>query len=398
MKKGLLRSLAIASIALLSLGNDEGGVDSRHVDRDIRRAYREVLGVNLRPQELDALKTASVNADGTINSRALFDRVFANPLFVEGRLATFVSRLTNEENEPFEEADDYQVALMLAITSDLDFRAPLKSPFQIIKRGGPNVALNPNGQYEIGVSFLSWNEVVEKLQLSFNTGAQAPRPDVGVYSDGLLTTQGFGKRFIDGGTNRRPVRGAFGILLCSKIETWKDATLDPFYIGRDIDRNPGGNPQTFQQSCRGCHAPMDGLRGSFARYDSAPGTKNIVFGAQVAKKYNQNATVFPDGYETTGEDWENLLVTPIHQARYGWRGKTSGQGLLEFAEMIADSQQFQSCMTQKLIALICDKNEADIRKVVDAEIFNQLRDSFRTDGYKIKTLIEKIVMSNVCAK
>src|SRR5262249_12462320 len=84
---------------------------------------------------------------------------------------------------------------------------------------------------------------------------------------GLLTSRAWAESHFKMGTNRRAVEYAFREFLCTPITTWRDTGLPDDRIRRDVDRNPGGNPATFQGVCRSCHAPMDAMAGAFARFD-----------------------------------------------------------------------------------------------------------------------------------
>ena len=68
------------------------------------------------------------------------------------------------------------------------------------------------------------------------------------------------------GTNRRLVEYSFREFTCMPIDKWADASGPDTYIGRDVDRFPGGVHQKFTTTCRACHSGMDSLRGAFARY------------------------------------------------------------------------------------------------------------------------------------
>ncbi len=221
-----------------------------------------------------------------------------------------------------------------------------------------------------------------------------------------MSSIGFAKRSLQGGTNRRAVKAAFDLFLCSKVDDWKDSQLETTYIARDIDRNPGGNRGAFNSNCRSCHSVLDSLRPAFAYYDyNAMGDPLRVASVDpftsktiVARKYNQNGTIYPEGFITTSDSWENLLVLPGAQERYGWRGPTSGRGLMAFGSMIANSKQFQTCISKRLVSAICDFDEVESTQILESPEFKSLVDEFRKDGYVIKTLIKKIALSGLCQK
>lgn len=357
--------------------------------------YQKVTGMRPTAAQVAELESKVKSSAQPVN--ALIGELFKNPDFVENRLATFISRLSNEDAEPYEEVDDYQAALLLAIDSDIDFRDILAKPFYISTAADPGNAVRPRSDsYVIPRSLESLAKLPAQYRLNFGQPAKPLQVFEGHYAGGLMTTNGFGARFVKGGTNRRPVRAMYDIFLCSKIESWKDASLDHFYIGADIDRVPGDNALEFETRCSSCHAPMDAQRGAMAYYDYEEAMRELRRLNEVAKKMNQNSSIFPTANPTIDDTWENLLVTPEHQKRFGWRGPTRGKGPLSFARMIADSRQFQTCMTQKLTAEFCDMTEEKVSDLLNNPEFIRLADSFRQDGYRIKSLIRNIVKSPLC--
>lgn len=366
---------------------------SSPADTSLESLYQKVTGLRPTAKQLSDLE-AKVKGD---RGDVMFNELFANPDFIENRLATVISRLSNEDNEPYEEVDDYQAALLLSITSDIDIRAIFSKPFYISQVGADGQAVRPRpDSYVIPRSVESLGKLVSSFKLNFSAPANATQAFEGYYTGGLMTTHGFAARFIKGGTNRRPVRAMYDIFLCTKIDGWKDATLDHFYIGGDIDRVPGDNPREFETRCSACHAPMDSQRGAMAYFEYEEVMRELRRLNEVARKMNQNSSVFPGANPTIDDSWENLLVTPEYQKRFGWRGPTRGKGPLSFANMIADSRQFQTCMTQKLTAEFCDKSEEAVAQMLNKPEFNRLADSFRQDGYRVKSLIKKIVRSDLC--
>jgi hypothetical protein len=175
-----------------------------------------------------------------------------------------------------------------------------------------------------------------------------------------------------------------------------DASLNDMFVGPDISRNPGDNPHEYQNKCSGCHAVLDGQRGAFANYDEDGGGRIQRYTEIISKKYNRNPENNPDGegYLTLDTYWQNPLIRPQDQEKFGWRTPISGFGVLGFANMIVQSEQFQRCMTKKVIAEFCERNPYFIR--TSNKEFISISESFRTDGYKIKNLISKVTTSSYC--
>lgn len=388
-----LSKLAL-QISMLALWSLQATATSRQEE-----LFQRMTGTEPTTAETLQLNKAKLSDD------ALVQKLFAHKDFANTRLATLVSKMSNEEADPFTDTDDFQAAMLLSITQDLDFREVFTRPFYIATQKAPNLALDPrrdnylvpkklDSVQELSKRYVVVTGTTPQNQADPNRATNAGIP--GFYQGGLFTTQGFADRYIKAGTNRRNIRAIYDIFLCSKIESWKDATLDHFYIGRDLDRAPGDNPEEFQSRCAACHAPMDAQRGAFAYYDYEAIMRELRKSDRVVEKYNQNGDVFRQGFVTADDSWENLLVTPDSQLRFGWRGPTKGRGPLSFARMISDSRQFQTCMTKRVVAEFCDKSNTEIAELIITPEFTKLSDSFRQNNYKVKSLIKNVVTSDLC--
>ncbi|MCB0355497.1 MAG: hypothetical protein KDD40_00730 [Bdellovibrionales bacterium] len=358
---------------------------------DLNTMFQRVTGFQLR--SMDRNELGLNNLTENTNFFDLFQTLSEHPGFINNRLATFVSKLSTEDADPFQEEDDYQAAILLAIMSEIDFRDIFSKKFHIRLKESVQTIRPGKEYYILGRNYQSLNELIENYELVFDSEQPASYNE-GFY-DGLFTTSGFGKRFIKGGTNRRPVRAIFDIFLCSKIETYKDSSLDPFYIGPDIDRNPGDKPHSFDENCSGCHAPIDGNRGSMAFIDYDEDSRTVIRLDEVAEKYNRNPKEF-GGFLTVSDHWENVLTTPAHQARFEWRGKTSGNGVRSFAKMIVDSGQFQRCMVSRLAEEFCELDTEDLETSENRKLLGNIANDFRKNQYNMKKTIATLVSSSIC--
>jgi len=402
MTRPLIKRLLISStlaFACLQFAAVGFAANEADVDQIIAFDVTKLTGLKARPEQIKSLHTKFVDAQGVLDEHALFEKILTSDIFVDGRLATFVSRMSNEEQEPFEDVDDYQAALLLNIMSGADMRGLFAQYFAIARKDEETPQTPSLETFRLLAGNIKAHSDIPKNYHLVTIDPKAPNKTG--YYEGLFTTEGFGLRYIKAGTNRRTIRAIFDIFLCSKIETWKDASLDPYYIGQDVDRKPGGRAENFQTNCRACHAPMDAMRGAFAYHDFDPMKSQVTKSDKVVPKYNQNATVFPanqGGFETLDSEWENLLTSPENRARFGWRGKTSGRGVLQLSKMIANSEKFQTCMSQKVIATFCDKTPTEVANLSTSPEFKKIADDFRTKKYQVKALIEETVRSNLCHK
>jgi hypothetical protein len=395
--------LAITTSRITSA--DEMSEAHLSAEQTLTQIYKRVTGQKLvrRP---DGLPPSGNQPDAATIARweryiqegrrePLYTELLDQRAFASANFANFVSKLSNEEASPLQLVDDFQIQIMVAAFSDRDIqplfthgvtaaskvRGILNRPditageiFDAVKDGNLSLVFQTQDQRQSGTPALPAGTV------------EFQQSDVG-----LLSSRGFMTRNLNAGTNRRPVRAAFDLFLCSKIDTWKDTSLPDLFVGRDIDRAPGKDPKVYRDSCRGCHAPMDAYRGAWANYDFPRG-----YSEQVVQKYNINPTVYPGGYVTRSADWLNLLTSPSSQSYFGWRGPTGGGDLSSFGRLIADSERFQKCMVKRVIEAVCPYTDySDMDRNDDPEL-DRLSVNFREKGYQLRGLFRSVLLSPAC--
>lgn len=262
-------------------------------------------------------------------------------------------------------------------------------------------------------------------QQAFNGTAAVPHPDPA----GLLTTRGWMAAHAIAGTNRRMVEYSFREFLCTPIDKWAESTGSDNFIGRDIDRFPGGSHTKFTTTCRSCHSRMDPLRGAFAYFTfsndfakhsflvdrlaagitnentqlgmsaglktsdpalkTLPSLGNVAY---VADKMNHNENVFPDGRVILDNTFQNSAVDPWGQGYFGWRGPISGRGAKEFGTMLANSQQFSKCMAKRAFASVCKREPQSF----DDSVIQSAATEFEANGYKLDFLFKRLVITPNC--
>ena len=207
---------------------------------------------------------------------------------------------------------------------------------------------------------------------------------------GLLTSRGWAQTYYSAGTNRRAVAFAMQIFLCSPIATWRNAAIDDYHIRRDISRIPGGDPKTFQTTCRGCHGPMDGFGGAFVHFDfDVPSTTFNYLGSQViAPKFNQNANTYPDGWITTDDSWVNLLAD---NPQFGWRTPSSGNGINEFGNL-RPIPLSSAADGDPRFKEVCRRNAS----TTEQGLIQDLATRFEGGGYDLKSLFQDVAISPQC--
>ncbi len=228
---------------------------------------------------------------------------------------------------------------------------------------------------------------------------------------GLITSRAFMAAHAVAGTNRRLVEFAFREFMCIPIAGWADSTGPDNYIGRDVDRFPGGDHAKFLTTCRSCHSNMDGLRGAFAKFNFADnfvkyaplmpvvtdpddeGATNMCQNPTgIACKMNRNFDTFPGGYVTTDDSWVNNANRNSNGAYFGWGSTLSGRGVRALASTMAATKSFSSCMAKRAFRSVCKREATSF----DSALIDQVSLDFVNEQYNLERLFARIAISREC--
>jgi hypothetical protein len=172
--------------------------------------------------------------------------------------------------------------------------------------------------------------------------------------------------------------------LCKDYEELHDITIPDNHVGRDVERNPGGDSRTYLTKCVGCHAGQDAIRGAHAYYDFNNGATTYTAGQVVGKINRVNS--FSDGKRTVDDSWVNTWAQGKN-ANLGWRTVTSGNGAKSLGRMLARSRAFSVCMAKKVFKQVCIK---DAKSSADKAVVESLATSFEAgQAYDMKKLFVK---------
>lgn len=220
---------------------------------------------------------------------------------------------------------------------------------------------------------------------------------------GVLTSTTFIREHANDGTNRRLVEYAFREFMCVPLEEWADASVSDAWIGRDIDRFPGGDHKKFQTSCKSCHTVMDGFRGAFAKWEEADNgpahsstrTGDGRFNATgIATKMLKNSGVFPGGYVIQSEAFVNNARGPANEALFGWREfAAGGAGANGLGKAISHSRRFSQCMVKRVYDSVCRAN-LDLKS--DMKFVQPLATRFEERKYNLRELYEQVAILPSC--
>lgn len=304
--------------------------------------------------------------------------------FYECTVKNWCLAQTNEQKSKDVPLNDYCATVIGGVRDNLPFTDLLYKDIIYIAE---STQLSPYS--------LKDNKLYEELQDSnaslVDLLVQKKQTEVTGFStaSGILTTRAFAKGFLSGGTNRLAVARTLENYLCTDMEKMMDTSLSDTFVGRDVERAPGGDPMEYQTKCKGCHTGMDGLRSAWAYFSFDDETKELVFNeGVVAKKYNINSSAYPDGFQTVDNKWRNLWVAGVNK-NMGWPAdKSSGTGIQEFGEMIAKTKTFSRCMAKRTFNSVCmaDENSSAAKEIIDAMAIE-----FKSDNYNLKNLFAKTV-------
>lgn len=305
--------------------------------------------------------------------------------FLSVRVKTFAAPFSSKDLSPIEPFNDLQALIIGVVRDELDARTLLTGDirYQGYKSTGlPAPSLANNDHYlQFDAKNYNYATDLERVNKQWES--------LGVAA-GAFTTRAWSVINYDAGTNRRSLKNGIEVFLCTSIDTWKVRGAPDYFVRRDVDRAPGGNPATYQNTCRNCHALMDGMAGAFARFDLVDGVLTYLKSG-VAAKMNQNGNVYNAGFVTVDDSWTNLTKYN-NNIDFGWRSPMTGQGVPELAHMLAQSSAFSRCMVTKVFTEVCGGSIQEIAP----EMITPLTADFESRKYNLKYLFTKTASLNQC--
>jgi hypothetical protein len=305
--------------------------------------------------------------------------------FLSVRVRAFAIPFIDSQHQASDTLNDLQ-ALIIGITRDeLDARLLLTGDLRYSgykSLGLPAVSRANNDHYaQFDAKGLDFNSDLERVDKQWE--------DLD-YVAGALTTRAWAQAYYTAGTNRLGVKFTIDEFLCTPIDTWKIAGMPDAFVRRDVDRAQGGDPGSFQNTCRNCHGVMDAMGGAFAKLDYT--ADGFIFQPDgVVAKMNKNAHFYPAGFVSTDDSWVNVL-SDHPTIDFGWRDGFQGVGLASLAKTLADSQAFSRCMVQRVFSSVCGSEITS----TDGNRLQPLADQFENDSYNLKNLFANVALENAC--
>ncbi|MGE4130716.1 MAG: hypothetical protein AB7F86_03715 [Bdellovibrionales bacterium] len=291
-----------------------------------------------------------------------------------------------------------------------------------------------SGQKIAGVSTTTIIGTGGQTQEISEAGVPVGSPDPA----GVLTSRAWMQAHAVAGTNRRLVEYTFREFMCVPIQEWADTLGSDIRVGRDVDRQPGGDPTKFLTTCKGCHSVMDGFRGAFAKYDWGDGINEINNGnailhmhngatngdlrprndqvdnnnrtaSGVVYKMNRNDFVqFAGGYVSRDDSFVNNANRGANATLFGWRGPApypAGEspgalanrtaGVHAFGRLVAGSKRFSTCMAKRVWEAVC---HTEYSTAENEAIYSSLGLDFEGKTYNLKALFQTVALHPKCRR
>ncbi len=306
----------------------------------------------------------------------------SHPNFYNVVLKNWIKPWSNREQTSRDDLNDYVATVLGVIRDEVPFTEVLSG--DILYTVNYNNADGTPSVYSYMDNLHYRNAETRNINLMANLTRKTQSALTGLPVNavsGVLTSRAAGAAFYSAGTNRRVNRFNFMNYLCHDYEELHDVNIPDVRVRRDVERNPGGDSRTYKNKCVGCHAGQDALGGAYAYYDFVGGRLVYTPGIVVAKM-NHNV-YYSAGFVTTDDNWINTWAQG-QNAKLGWRGATSGNGVKSLGQMLANSSAFSTCMAKKVFQLVCLKEAINTD---DVAMVTELAAQFEQENYNMKKLI-----------
>jgi len=304
----------------------------------------------------------------------------------------------------------------------------------LLRLQNPNSGAGPYGdiRYDDNIHYRNLETRVGNWPERLQANTQSSVYGMVNYSDkvdtedimGVITSRQMARANFLAGTNRRGFSNTMRAFYCRELNQLQDASAPDVRVRRDIDRAPGGDHSVFENTCRSCHAGMDGMTGAFAffnfdansnegvlRYnknglDGQPTEQDYAAGVNQKKQWRQN-NMFPAGHLIKNNTWFNFWSTGGPNVALGWRLPPSGQSLTEgtgahaLGEVLANAEAFSDCMADRAFERVCLREPTPLESLLVKQLarnfesgFDDLTEFGANTEYNFVGLVSKI--SAIC--
>ena len=374
-RTGAGRRIAVAAIAVL--GVLQAGAAVADARSQAKRMHDRLAGVP--PTEAVLSSMANDIAAGRATDAA--QTAMQHRAFYDVTLKNFAMPWTNRDQSVFAPLNDYVATVIGMVRDDVAFDRVLYDDVLYVGRSGlgvPGLSAASNDHYAAletqGVN-LKDDLVATTQSAAYGIPAEA--------TAGVITSRASAQAFFTAGTNRAMFRYTVLNHLCVDLEQIKAPTLSADRIRQDVSRSPGGDSRIFLNNCIGCHTGMDPMTQAFAYYDFDEAGGRMLYTAGVVRpKYFNNKDIFPAGYSTPDDQWDNYWRKGANSL-LGWDPTLPGRGAgaKALGRELARSEAFASCQVQKVFRNVCFRAPSDAE---DRARVQSMTSSFKANGYRLK--------------
>ena len=382
----LHRTTCALACALLLLSAPPAAAGPRE---QARRLHDRLVGLPPDAATLDAMAARIASGDA-LGAAYL---AMQDPAFYGTSLKNWVTPWTNVERTVFADLNDYTATVIGMVRDDVPFTEVLSADRVYVGAPGvvaPGYSHTDNDHYrELELQRVNLGDptLLVPVQQSTLPGSQL----VASETAGVLTTRAAGLAFFSAGTNRRMWRFTATNFLCRDMEELKDISRPVDRIRQDVSRSPGGDSTIFQNSCSGCHSGMDAVAGAFAYFEFDEAQQRVVHTRGVVQpKYLINANVFPQGWISVDDRWDNYWRSGPY-ASLGWRGPDSGGfGPKSLGREVTASRAFSLCQVDKAFEQVCFHGPSSAAELAERE---RIADVFEAQAYSLKRVFAEVAAS-----
>ncbi|WP_235576776.1 hypothetical protein [Pseudoalteromonas sp. P1-9] len=357
------------------------------VEEQANRIHTRLTGVSPSATVLESMVSLLEAGKGDDAAKLAME----NDAFYRVTLKDWVTPWTNRDFDVHQPLNDYTATIMGVVRDDLDFRSILFDDIIYTAAASanvPNYSISNNDHYAaLEQSALNLKDTLMRQTQSSVTNLPIEA------TSGVITSRAASKAFFIAGTNRAMFRYTFINHMCTDLDALKDTSIATNRIRQDVSRSPGGDSRIFMNSCSGCHSGMDPMAQAYAYYNFEYDRDNDLTGENgqlsyqantVQGKYHINSETFKFGFITESDKWDNYWRQGLNR-RLGWDEQLSGSGngAKSLSKEIAYSEQFASCQVSKVFEKVCLRK---VQNQQDATTLTTITDTFKSSGYKLKTV------------
>jgi len=352
------------------------------------RLYNRIAGVPPSASELQQM-SADISNGNAMGAAAVATN---SPNFYNTVLKNWAMPWTNRDETVFAPLNDYVATVIGMVRDNVPFNTALSADI-LYMSNAPGLPAPSNANNNHYATAEANNVDLQSTLVQTTQSGTYGIPSAA--TAGLITTRASASSFFILGTNRAMFRFTLIAHLCNDMPQVSDITRPPDRIRQDVSRSPGGDSQTFLNTCIGCHSGMDPMAQAFAYYNfvgtvvgDGLNTGSLQYTpGQVQPKYHINATNFPQGFVTPDDSWTNHWRQGPNQI-LGWSASLpgSGSGAKSLGQELENSTAFAACQVQKVFQAVCYRPPTTAADFTQAA---QMQSDFASGGYSLKQMFQE---------